>query len=186
MYVKRTADYGLHTRRRIPAIKGWDIKIPRCRKVVKVIPDELQLSITVAQLLSHFNHICVRGVRLWKKDTATRTAHMCGLWDKLWIAGLAVTLAGCKTLCRWIKLFLHSTHTLKSKVRRCPDRSGIKSLANLLGKCQINGHGGDLDPLFLGGVGGNLQYIKRDLVGICKLTTMPRSSNQPTLRALST
>lgn len=56
--------------------------------VVKVIPDELQLSIHVAQLLSHFNRKRARAA-LPLAGPLT-----CGFWDKLWIAGLALTLVG--------------------------------------------------------------------------------------------
>lgn len=94
-----------------------------------MIPDELQLSIHVAQLLSYFNRKCVRAAPPPLAGPLT-----CGFWDKLWIAGLALTLVGVKRFWLWIKLFLHSTHTLKSKVWHCPDRSGIKSLAKIARK----------------------------------------------------
>ena len=61
----------------------------------------------------------------------------------------------------WIKLFPHSTHTLISNVWLCPDRSGIKSLANLLRKDQINDHCTDLHLIYstLKGFGESMHII---------------------------
>lgn len=87
-----------------------------------MIPDELQLSIHVAQLLSYFNRKRVRAAPPPLTGPLT-----CGFWDKLWIAGLVLTLVGVKRFWLWIKLFLHSTHTLNQKCGIAPIEVALKA-----------------------------------------------------------